>query len=180
MALFDKAKKFSDVIFLITYKNVKNLSMRPNKYVEAINVTIPLGTPDEEIDKFCCKNLEWAKKVLEKSPEEFRLPDIEEEEKFRDLFGRLFYRRAAEMGVKNRIRKINMSYMTTRWGSCQPERGVVSFNRYLWNKPVECIDYVIVHEFSHFFHRGHTPEFWAHVERYCPNWRHLRSLLRNS
>ena len=45
--------------------------------------------------------------------------------------------------------------MVSRWGSCQPKRGVLTFNYALVEAPISCIEYVVVHEFTHFLFPNH-------------------------
>ncbi len=71
----------------------------------------------------------------------------------------------------------NIKYMKTRWGSCNiPEKRIL-LNLQLVKKPVECLEYVIIHELVHLLEKNHTNRFRALVEQYCPNWREARQLL---
>lgn len=72
---------------------------------------------------------------------------------------------AAVMGTKYANIQINAA--KTRWGSCS-KNGNLHFSLFLMTAPVPCIDYVIIHELSHTVHHNHGAEFWALVERFCP------------
>jgi predicted metal-dependent hydrolase len=54
----------------------------------------------------------------------------------------------------------------TRWGSCTPDDRAIRLSRRLEGMPAWVIDYVLVHELAHLRETGHTPAFWAMVERY--------------
>lgn len=45
--------------------------------------------------------------------------------------------------------------------------------------PAAAIEYVVVHELAHIRHHDHSPAFYAEVERYLPDWRARRELLKN-
>ncbi|MBR1971659.1 MAG: M48 family metallopeptidase, partial [Clostridia bacterium] len=45
---------------------------------------------------------------------------------------------------------IKFRKMTSRWGSCNFVRKILTFNYALINAPIECVEYVIYHEFTHF------------------------------
>jgi predicted metal-dependent hydrolase len=54
----------------------------------------------------------------------------------------------------------------SRWGSCTPSDRSIRISRRLQGMPPWVIDYVLVHELAHLLVTGHTPEFWAWVDRY--------------
>lgn len=71
----------------------------------------------------------------------------------------------------------NIKYMKTRWGSCNVEEKRILVNLQLVHKPVECLEYVIIHELVHLVEKNHTNRFRALVEMYCPNWKEAKRLL---
>ena len=71
-------------------------------------------------------------------------------------------------------------YMTTRWGTCNTKTGKIWLNLQLAKKPVECLDYVILHELVHLKVRNHGKEFVAMMDQYMPYWREVRKLLNDS
>ncbi len=54
----------------------------------------------------------------------------------------------------------------SRWGSCTPEDRTIRLSRRLEGMPSWVIDYVLVHELAHLRVAGHSPDFWALVDRY--------------
>lgn len=70
-------------------------------------------------------------------------------------------------------------YMTTRWGTCNPEKKRLWFNLQLAQKPVECLDYIILHELTHLITKKHDSVFIAHMDKYMPNWREIRKELND-
>ena len=68
--------------------------------------------------------------------------------------------------------------MKTRWGTCNPNARRIWLSVQLAKKPVECLDYVILHELTHLKVRNHGKDFWQAVERYMPDWRERRKLLK--
>ncbi len=75
--------------------------------------------------------------------------------------------------------QIKLSRAATRWGSANA-RGVLAFNRQLAHVPMVLLDYVVVHELSHFLHMNHSPEFWAVVARVMPDYESRRALLQKT
>ena len=54
-------------------------------------------------------------------------------------------------------------YMTTRWGTCNTKTGKVWFNLQLAKKPIECLEYVILHELIHLQIKNHGKDFIATI-----------------
>ena len=71
-------------------------------------------------------------------------------------------------------------YMTTRWGTCNTSTRKIWLNLQLAKKPIECLEYVILHELAHLKVRNHGPEFVAVMNQYMPNWSERRQLLNES
>ena len=67
--------------------------------------------------------------------------------------------------------------MKTKWGSCNTLRKTMLFNLELIKQPIECIEYVVVHELAHLIERGHGPRFQAVLDAHMPGWRHLQAKL---
>ena len=59
------------------------------------------------------------------------------------------------------------------WGSYNSKR-VMKLNWKLVIVPEELAYYVICHELSHSKHFNHKPQFWAEVERLCPDFKQKR------
>lgn len=83
---------------------------------------------------------------------------------------------ARRMGVQPA--GITITAARTRFGSCSGKNRL-SFSLYLMAYPAAAIEYVVVHELAHIRHHDHSPAFYAEVERYLPDWRTRRELLKN-
>lgn len=71
-----------------------------------------------------------------------------------------------------RVRK-----MKTRWGVCNRGNNTVTLNSELLKKEVRLIDYVVVHELSHFKEVNHSDKFWYEVSLRYPNYKEARKEL---
>lgn len=70
--------------------------------------------------------------------------------------------------------------MKTRWGSCNIEARRIWINLELAKKPVQCLEYVIVHELAHLLERRHDDRFIALLDTHLPHWREHRHLLNST
>ncbi len=75
--------------------------------------------------------------------------------------------------------KLKIRSMKTRWGVCNRSNNTVTINSKLIKYSIEKLDYVIIHELSHFVHFNHSKYFWQTVSKYCPNYKVIRKELNN-
>lgn len=81
-------------------------------------------------------------------------------------------------GIKYPLIKIRS--MKSRWGSCQPTKGVITLNAKMIAAPREAIEYVVLHEFAHFIHPNHSKDFYALVESLMPDWKQRKGMLQGA
>lgn len=67
--------------------------------------------------------------------------------------------------------------MKTRWGSCQIQKKRICLNIQLAEKPMECLEYVVVHELTHLHEPAHNRRFWSLVEQFYPDWKKVRDKM---
>ena len=68
--------------------------------------------------------------------------------------------------------------MKTRWGVCNRKNITVTLNLELIKYDLNKVDYVIVHELSHFVHFNHSKNFWNTVSKYCPKYKQIKKELK--
>lgn len=69
--------------------------------------------------------------------------------------------------------------MTSRWGVCNSKLKRVTLNLELMKRNIDCLDYVIVHELSHFKEMNHSSKFWKVVEENYPNYKKIRRIMKD-
>ena len=74
--------------------------------------------------------------------------------------------------------KLKIRSMKTRWGVCNKRDNSVTLNSKLIKYNLDEIDYVIIHELSHFVHFDHSRNFWNTVEKYMPNYKESVRVLK--
>ena len=67
--------------------------------------------------------------------------------------------------------------MRTLWGSCNNIKKTITLNLELSKKPLECLEYIIVHELIHLIERSHNHKFVALMDKHMSDWRSRRDLL---
>src|SRR5574344_355246 len=74
--------------------------------------------------------------------------------------------------------KLKIRNMKTRWGVCNKRDNSVTLNSRLIEFSLDKLDYVIVHELSHFVHFNHSKAFWETVSKYCKNYKQIRKDMK--
>ena len=82
-----------------------------------------------------------------------------------------------EIGV--RTNGFGVRHMKTKWGSCNIEAKKIYINLELAKKPVQCLEFIIVHELVHLLERNHNNRFIAFMDQFMPKWRLYREELNN-
>lgn len=67
--------------------------------------------------------------------------------------------------------------MKTKWGSCNIAARRIWLNLELAKKPIQCLEYIVVHELVHLLERHHNERFAALLEAHVPQWRQYRQML---
>lgn len=100
---------------------------------------------------------EWYREQLK-----LKIPDLLN--RWQSIIGE----QVADWGIKK---------MKTRWGSCNIKERRIWLNLELAKKPIECLEYVLVHELVHLLERHHNERFQAYMDQYLPHWRQCREIL---
>ena len=121
----------------------------------------------------------WVRKVRGEvlaRPAVTRAPVTESElEALRTLLGELnatWAARVREDGVSWKIRRVK-----SLWGCCHWRDRYITYNAELARAPRELVEYVVVHEYTHFAVHNHGPRFYALMDERLPGWRTLRRRL---
>ncbi|MBQ6774532.1 MAG: M48 family metallopeptidase [Synergistaceae bacterium] len=78
-----------------------------------------------------------------------------------------------------KLNRFMVRNMKTRWGSCNIRERNIMLNLQLVTKPLICLEFVLHHEFVHFFERLHNNRFKRILSAYYPNWREADQLMQS-
>lgn len=168
------------------YKVIKSarktisLEVRPDLTVV---VKAPLRMRRKEISAFVQKHEEWLKDALVRTQRRALLQaELDTPQRQKRL------QREAEEYLPQRTEYwakimqvspagIRITDAKTRFGSCSAKNRIC-YSRRLMAYPQQAVDYVIVHELAHILQKDHSPRFYAIVQRYLPDWKERRNLLK--
>jgi predicted metal-dependent hydrolase len=147
-----------------------------------LTVRAPFGVGKKEIEKIINKHSFWIEKNVAKTREKEALYDRLSEyeiEKLRIQAKEYF---KAKMKYFSEIMDLKYGRITitsakTRFGSCS-QSGNICFSYRLMLYPEKARDYVVVHELSHLVYMNHSPKFYALIEKYLPDYKERKSLLK--
>ncbi len=77
------------------------------------------------------------------------------------------------------IKEWGVRVMTSRWGSCNTIKKRIWLNVHLMQKPLVCLEYVVVHEMVHLLEASHNRRFHALMSQFMPEWTAYERLLKN-
>lgn len=76
------------------------------------------------------------------------------------------------------VKGFSVRDMATRWGSCNPKKQTISINVRVAEKPLVCLDYLVLHEMAHIVEPSHNQNFKNFLSRYMPSWKIYRKMLK--
>ena len=79
-----------------------------------------------------------------------------------------------------RFPEIRFRTMKATWGNCRPKERILTFNTRLACYPIPCIEYIILHEFTHFLVPNHSAAFYASLSQKMPDWKERKDLLNTT
>ncbi len=71
----------------------------------------------------------------------------------------------------------SIKQMKTRWGTCNHKKARILLNLELVKKPIDCVEYVIVHELLHLIEKKHNEKYVDLMTKYIPKWRSIKEEL---
>ena len=82
-----------------------------------------------------------------------------------------------EKVIKVKINEFGVKKMKTKWGTCNRTAKRIWLNLDLVKKPVEVIEYILVHELVHLLERYHNKRFYGFLSQFLPDWKILKEEL---
>lgn len=82
-----------------------------------------------------------------------------------------------EKKLNVKVGEWQVKLMKTKWGSCNIEKKRIWINLELAKKPIQCLEYILVHEIVHLLERHHNDKFLYYMDKYLPDWKQLKTEL---
>lgn len=165
----------------LQYKKVKNINLRI-KPDGSIHVSASKRVSQKVIDEFILSKADFILKALDKYANRTEKPRVQyfAEDEIRGFILELcekIHPYFEKFGVQ--YPTIKFRRMVSQWGNCHSQKGVLTFNTNLMYAPIECIEYVIAHEFTHFLQPNHSSKFYDELAKIMPDWKTRRQKLKS-
>ena len=98
-------------------------------------------------------------------------PSAREQALLRERIQRLLDKWQPKLGVQ--VHHWNLRDMKKYWGSTNPQTREITFDSKLSGVTAPYLEITVVHELVHLLEPGHTPRFYALMDKHVPNWRRL-------
>ena len=145
-------------------------------------VKSPIGVSKKEINSILEKHEAWIKKAISREKnkrekyETFNDSEVKLLKKQAKAYLTAVCERYAEkMGLS--YNRITITSAKKRFGSCSSNKNI-SFSYLLMLYPEAAREYVVVHELAHLLEMNHSKKFYAIIEKYMPDYRERRKLLK--
>ena len=76
------------------------------------------------------------------------------------------------------IPELKARVMTSRWGVCYTRKNKITISSYLIHYPLECLQYIMIHEMTHFIVPNHSKRFYELVSLNMPDYKTASNRLR--
>ena len=167
--------------YKIFYSKRKTLALQISTECEFI-VRAPYGVSRNIIENFVSSHENWIRDHIEKRKAlNERFPELSKDEienlkieAKKIILPRLeHFSKIMELYPEG----VSINSAKKRFGSCSAKKRI-NFSCRLALYPIEAIDYVVVHELAHLKHFDHSRSFWSLVEKFLPDYKERKNLLR--
>lgn len=167
--------------YKLQYKMVKNINLRINMDGR-VYVSANRFTSIKAIEGFMALKADLILKAIDKckETERIKLTEYFTEEELKGevtAFCEKVYPYYEKMGIQMPL--IKFRKMVSRWGSCNKQKGIITFSTNLRFTPPDCVRYVIWHEFTHLIVPNHSKSFYKELEAVCPDWKRCRHIMKS-
>ena len=166
----------------IIYSKRKTVSIKIEQGI--VIVKAPLGVAKKEIKSIVDKHRDWIEKAVvreKKKREKYESLDESQvrilKKQARIYLTGLCEKYSALMGLS--YNRISITSAKKRFGSCSSNKNI-SFSYLLMLYPEAAREYVVVHELAHLCEMNHSARFYAIIERYMPDYKERKKLLKQN
>lgn len=165
-------------------KRVKNINVRVRRD-GSLYASMPYWVSYAETERFIKSKSAFFIKAIENTAkrnedaDNWKNIDTEDIEMLKGLISEMIDRHMPFFEARgvSRPSKVIIGHYKSFWGECMNKRGILKFSTRLATKDRDLVEYVVVHELSHFIEPNHSAAFWNIVGTVIPDYRTRRKIL---
>ena len=73
---------------------------------------------------------------------------------------------------------LNAKILKSKWGVCYTRNNKINISSYLIHYPLDCLEYIMIHEMTHFIIPNHSKRFYEIIKNNMPNYKEVEKKLR--
>ncbi|MDO4940122.1 MAG: SprT family zinc-dependent metalloprotease [Erysipelotrichaceae bacterium] len=73
---------------------------------------------------------------------------------------------------------LNIKFLKGKWGVCYTRNNKINISYYILHYPNECLEYIVIHELTHFIIPNHSKRFYEIIEHNMPNYKLANEKLK--
>ncbi len=166
---------------IIEYELIKAKIKNMYIYIKEgkVIVKVPIKLKEQQIKDFINKKANWIYKNIKKEREKIKIEEkIEQEDlvRLQWIVKNSIEKYSKLLNIKpNKVKIKDIKYA---WGSCSIKKNI-TINQKLAAKDAKTIEYVVLHEMCHIKQMNHSKKFWSLVEKYMPDYKEYKKMLRS-
>lgn len=167
--------QLGDLKIELVRKRIRNLHLRIYPPTGRVRISAPMRMSLYLIKDFVLSKMTWIKE------QQVRIQSIDYKPSFDKTFlaqDKKYLRLVVppiiakwEPILNVKVKRVGYRFMTTRWGSCTPDDASIRLSAELARKPIELLEYVVLHEMIHLLEPSHNYRFKAFMDLHMPDWR---------
>ena len=191
----------SDLRVAVAKKRIRSMRLRV-RADGTIACSVPLGTGRRTAEDFVASHAAWIEQAVAKVAAERSAPRVLSAGSVAARAGLTLadctdgysaaWKRTAEETFMRTARRFLPCFagralppftlkgraMRTLWGSCNRRTNTITLNWQLLAAPQPCIDYVVLHELTHFLYPHHDRTFYAFIARHLADYKACIRMLK--
>lgn len=76
------------------------------------------------------------------------------------------------------VNKLTIKTLKRNWGSCEVGKKNINLNSELLKQDRRFVEYVILHEIAHLEYPNHSKDFYNYIEKFMPDWKERKKLVK--
>ena len=163
----------------IPYELIKSKIKNMYIYIKEGKVIIkaPIKIEEKKIYDFVNKKSKWIYNNIKKQNQKVEKKIEEQDIAKLEIIVKESIEKYSKL-LKTSPQKVTIKNIKYAWGSCSSKKNI-TINMKLAGQNPKSIEYVVLHEMCHLKHMDHSKKFWELVEKYMPEYKQYKKMLKD-